>query len=334
MCICLLPGEHILEGLKLGGAEVHIHITACSPGTLVILKQPLIAQGLVSIRLSGFTVEAKGVPIAAVFERCQAVTFSDLTVTVTDVNLPEGAILFRGCLAVTLRNVAVTAKGVRQIFNFQDCTVVTLAACQLVGSENVGTIVSIGAGAERIHLDSNILETVAAKVALIIDRGNANTTLDTNIITGVTSLYGEPGDQLLGREELQSLAEKLKRRPDLLEAEKGVFQAQGNRLTRLVVADAKIQQIRSGGKVTGLYKAFFLTDNVIERPENAFVAEQVSVMSTFFVQTQQSPGERAGVVIGQATTFLGNHAPDRDVQLINVSSSHEEAANLMTIQHF
>jgi hypothetical protein len=166
--------------------------------------------------------------------------------------------------------------------------------------------------------------------ALILLDGDANTTLHANVIAGLVSLYGQPGESRFARNDefFRTLANRIQQGTFQLTVVDGVFQGWGNRLTRFVLGEEVVQRILQPqpNGVERIYRSLLCTDNVLELGENYFLAERLSLASTFF----RAGDERPGVSIGRAATFVGNHDLSGD-PFINVCRTHEQAANLMII---
>lgn len=85
VCICLMPGDHILVGgLSMDGTgnKVQIKIEGCGHGTRIIMqKEPLVALGLVSFMLRDVEVFADQPEAFFRFERCDDITFEGCYLT-------------------------------------------------------------------------------------------------------------------------------------------------------------------------------------------------------------------------------------------------------------
>jgi hypothetical protein len=204
---------------------------------------------------------------------------------------------------------------------------------------------------EEILILLSALRNMSA--ALVLRDGEANTTLHANVITGLTSLYGDPSTDEISYNEnaLSNLTTRILRRDLEPITADGSFQANGNRLTRLVVGAEMIkwiqaiQAIQTGG-TTGpplptpvptlnmrIYRSCLLTDNVIDVGTNYFMAERISLTSTQF----RTGNERSGVSIGLAATFISNdhYRSTSEFAFINACPIRIETPdlNLMEIDH-
>lgn len=207
--------------------------------------------------------------------------------------------------------------------------------------------------ARAIELESpdRILHLLSAlrnlSAALVLQDGEANTTLHANVITGLVSLYGPPGS--LEIEDSDKLLEQLKTRISRRVLEPftadGGFQGNGNRFTRLVLGQEMIEWIRAiqtsdpdnNNNVPELrvkiYRTCLLTDNVFDIGNNYFMAERISLTSTQF----KTGDERSGTSIGLAATFISNahYRSTSEFAFINVCPIRIETPdlNLMEIDH-
>jgi hypothetical protein len=64
LCICLLPGQHQLGGMNLDAKGRNLTISACGPGTVVVMTGPIGFFGLASVYLRGLNIQAQIPPTA------------------------------------------------------------------------------------------------------------------------------------------------------------------------------------------------------------------------------------------------------------------------------
>jgi hypothetical protein len=79
LCICLLPGDHVLGGgLRIKGSVgrpvIHLKIVGCNLGSRLILQEPLTAQLLRSFTLRDVQVKLTRGRTALQFDQCEEVT--------------------------------------------------------------------------------------------------------------------------------------------------------------------------------------------------------------------------------------------------------------------
>ena len=164
--------------------------------------------------------------------------------------------------------------------------------------------------------------------AVTILTARAATILENNDIEGFLSFYGLPAKKSLTVDELKALTERVK---DLkFVPSQNNLQLRNNRLTRVVISQEMIDTIRSfisddKGELQGIFNTALLTDNVIELPDNHFVARGHSLNSTRF-DFGEMRGD-AGFVLGENAVYVGSHAPD-DFRLFSLTQQATEAATL------
>lgn len=164
--------------------------------------------------------------------------------------------------------------------------------------------------------------------AVTILTARAATILENNDIEGFLSFYGLPAGKSLTEDELKALQERVK---DLkFVPSQNNLQLRNSRLTRVVVSQKMIDTIRSfisedKGELRGIFDTALLTDNVIELPDNHFVARGHTLNSTRF-DFGQMRGD-AGFVLGENAVYVGSYAPD-DFSLFSLTQRATEAATL------
>ena len=164
--------------------------------------------------------------------------------------------------------------------------------------------------------------------ALTILTARAATILKNNDIEGFLSFYGLPAEKSLTEDELKALQERVK---DLKFVPlQNNLQLRNNRLTRVVISQEMIETIRSfisddKGELQGIFDTALLTDNIIELPDNHFVARGHSLNSTRFDFGLINAD--AGFVLGENAVYVGSYAPD-DFRLFNLTQQATEAATL------
>jgi hypothetical protein len=156
----------------------------------------------------------------------------------------------------------------------------------------------------------------------------AATILENNDIEGFLNFYGLPAEKSLTGEELSAIRERVKALRFV--PSQNNLQLRNNRLTRVVVSQKMIETIRSfisddKGELQGIFDTALLTDNIIELPDNHFVARGHSLTSTRFDFGQMS-GD-AGFVLGENAVYVGSYAPD-DFCLFSLTQAATEAATL------
>jgi hypothetical protein len=154
-CICLLPGEHRLpEGLQLEG-EIHVSISACSHGVLLILEQPIEAKGIISFKLAGMTI-INLARMALVLDSCREITIADVTMRDGEHDRGDGVIHCAQCGSLTMHGDIIQANNRQMLLHCDGTETVEIHGCQLTGQENVpfGTIIG---NARRIVLAENQL---------------------------------------------------------------------------------------------------------------------------------------------------------------------------------
>ena len=78
VCICLLRGEHLVEGeLAVGADGAAVKISGCGTGTKIILRGPLVVGPLASFILRDLDVEASNVPRPIRISECLQVHFDN-----------------------------------------------------------------------------------------------------------------------------------------------------------------------------------------------------------------------------------------------------------------
>jgi len=344
-CICLLPGDHELpEGLTISNTahgDINVNIHACTPGARIILWDQLFVERALTFTLSGVSIQSSAQHTLH-FRDCGQVTLEHLAMEVKGDNRGN-AITFEKCTVVMLRGVTTTniIFGVQNIVRIEEAAHVIMEDCSLTG-DNASRGVFISDLTERIQLIRNNINFLPpasqekTSLALVIGNGGTHTILDSNVFGGIVSMYGAPSNQLTGK-QVEELAAVITGSKLTFEGAAGVCQVRGNQFTRLVVGSAVIKGLRDG-TVNALYQSLFLTDNVIEEPDNTLVAERLSVVSTMFQKAVKPPGPppgslkpRVGVVVGLAATFVGNQTPVPGAELRNLAPDAKEAANLIGI---
>ena len=166
--------------------------------------------------------------------------------------------------------------------------------------------------------------------AVTILTARAATILENNDIEGFLSFYGLPAKKSLTEDELTDLTELIKELNLKFIPTQNNLQLRNNRLTRVVISQEMIETIRffinhEEGELQGIFDTALLTNNIIELPDNHFVAKGHSLNSTRFDFGQMS-GD-AGFVLGENAVYVGNYAPD-DFRLFNLTQQATEAATL------
>lgn len=178
--------------------------------------------------------------------------------------------------------------------------------------------------------------TLPGKAVVIMDE-DADVIFESNDISGMVSFYGMHDKEELIDVDLQKLEEYIKVGQVKILGSTGRLQAQNNRFTRLLVADNLIKKIKEiieleqpKGELTGIFKQFFLTDNLIETFQNQFITEHLSMMSNLF-EFGDRVARRTAIIAGTAITdtavLVGNQAAN-NVKLQNASRDRQLAANL------
>jgi len=164
--------------------------------------------------------------------------------------------------------------------------------------------------------------------AVTILTARAATILENNDIEGFLSFYGLPAEKSLTDDELEALQERVK---DLkFVPSQNNLQLRNNRLIRVVISQEMIEIIRSfisndKGELRGIFDTALLTDNIIELPDNHFIARGHSLTSTRFDFGLINAD--AGFVLGENAVYVGSYARD-DFRLFSLTQAATEAATL------
>lgn len=161
--------------------------------------------------------------------------------------------------------------------------------------------------------------------ALVLLDASADTTLEDNRIVGTVGLYGDPGRtaQTLTEEELRMAGVK---KGGLVLGNPGRdLRLRGNRLTRIGIGqtvfsdgDKSIRKWLSPNSpfpspdFPPLFRTLFLTDNVVERPGDVWLAHDVRMTTNSFDPINGD----IGWTFGQSAFYTGNSA-ENDFRLFN-----------------
>jgi photosystem II stability/assembly factor-like uncharacterized protein len=102
LCLCLLPGDHVVEGLNLDvGGFLTIH--GCGPGTTIQLSGPASFTAMSYFELAGVTLRPASPAVGLLFTKCQEVVLRNVDARGT-ANFAGTLLQFRAVPEVTLEN--------------------------------------------------------------------------------------------------------------------------------------------------------------------------------------------------------------------------------------
>jgi len=170
----------------------------------------------------------------------------------------------------------------------------------------------------------------APGTAIIIGDGDAEATFEDNHIWGTVSIYGSPSAVPLAEKKLGELLVKL-RETQISFSGSGILQVRGNRLSQMVVGKDVIERLEKvavdrKGKLSGLFRTTFFTDNLFEAANNQLIASNVELTSNAF-----EPISGSGTVVvmaGETAIFVGNRGTGKKLRLLHLTDNSQEAANL------
>ncbi len=168
-------------------------------------------------------------------------------------------------------------------------------------------------------------------VALAILDGNGEVTLENNTFMGVVSLYGVNVSETLMENELKDFASMRKEGQITLSGGNGTLNINNNRIARMVLGKEFLDRVRvllsseGGGILSNLFRASFITNNILEGGRNQWAGLRMNYASNFF----SAFSSNIGINLAEFTVFTGNQVDTNNVLLFNSSKFTEQAGNLM-----
>ena len=202
--------------------------------------------------------------------------------------------------------------------------------------------------AAEVRPDQPLMDEIS-----ILDEDDV-TLLENNQISGSLSLYGPPAtskdlSELLSNSFLKQLEADLQESQIRIRGLMGTLHMRGNSLTTVTVARETLERLHKMGQddnQTGrtLFEVFSrcqFSDNILEGARHVVIGRHLAWTANQFTfsavpsTTTPAPAQRqivAGIVIGEATTYVGNLAARPRTVIRNASRLTENVANIdMTI---
>ncbi len=324
ICICLLPGEHIVKNLTVDTPtktpQFNLHIRGCASSTLLVSSGQMKIIGLASVSFENMLIK---------------------TIECNDEALhASGAIFLEGTESIAVRSCRVEGEGIPLL---------------RIGPTARHIVIS-----NSFLLPTDVSE----RLALVIHQVTEDATLTHNWIRGKLSLgptgvhIGTWPD--LSRQEM-SLAGDLMRR-GLLKLggmSSGTLRMQGNRLTRVLAGDIIIEEIkellktdevtkegpgRPSRPLQKVIKSWFFrqvlfSENIIEEENvalqgnNQVIGESVSINSNWLspARGDDTTGKKLlGWSMADSAFYAGNSGLE-DVQICDLSRISSKAGNTIDI---
>lgn len=191
---------------------------------------------------------------------------------------------------------------------------------------------------ERLFGIRDAAAPLSPQTAIVIEDAEGDVTMENNEVSGVISLYGPPGSTQPTGDHLEKLGPLLRQGEVTFSESSGTLRMLNNTVTRLRIAEEAtkhIIEISEGGgtgQIPGVYSRSFLTNNVIVSGGNLLLGYHLAISSNAFNSLDELRVPMlAGVVVGDAVSYVGNYATNSDIPLDNVSRVSEKAANLELI---
>ncbi len=324
ICICLLPGEHIVKSLTVDSPtaipQFNLHIRGCASSTILISSGQMKIIGLASISFENMLIK---------------------TIECNDEALhASGAIFLEGTESIAFRSCRVEGEGI--------------------------PLLRIGPTARHIVISNSFLlpTDVSKRFALIIHEVTEDATLIHNWIRGKISL-GPTGVHIgtwpdLSLPEMRKAGDLMKR--GLLKLGgpiSGTLRMQGNRLTKVLVGDITVEEIKellATDEVTKagpgrpsrplqkvikswVFRLVLFSENIIEE-ENAalkgfdqIIGESISLNSNWFnpARGDEKAGKKPlGWAMAESAFYAGNSGPEY-LKICDVSWISSKAGNTVQI---
>ncbi len=360
VCICLLPGEHLVENLNvrepMTTPSFHLNVRGCGSSTLLVSRGQMRIIGLASIAFENMVIETRD---------CRD---QDLHAS--------GAIFFEGTEKIAIRScwiegegeplirIGPTARHILLLNNFILPTDVGKRFALIIHQVTEDAMVKnnvirgkFSLGPARVHLGPSSVS--------VADIGKGSSSFQALPSTRSSGSYSWPN---LTPEELARVLDLMKTgRLEFDGPVSGTLRLQGNRLTRIVAGDLVVEEIKGfleneneagkketketkGTKTPGIaqireieswvFRQVFASDNVVEEEnvvlegQNQIVAKNVSLNSNWFNlarnDSEPSDGKRLGWVIADSAFYSGNSGRE-EIQICNISRVSERAGNTVSI---
>ena len=354
VCICLLPGEHIVESLKVSDPtkkpQFHLHVRGCGRCTRLISRGQMRIVGLATISFDNMAIE---------------------TIDSNDQKLhPSGAIFFEGTEKVAIRSCRIEGEGAplirigpttRQILLSNNLILPTDVAQRLAliihqVTEDAMVVNNVirgkfSLGPARVHLGQSPVS--------VADIGKGSSSFQALPSTSSSGSYSWPD---LTSEELAGALDLMKTgRLEFSGPVCGTLRLFGNRLTRILAEDIVVEEVKGllkdennvekgarKGEISSrikkidswVFRQILAADNVVEEEnvvfegQNQIIAKNVSLNSNWFNLARNDPettsGKRLGWVLADAAFYTGNSGRE-EIEICNISRASEKAGNTVSI---
>jgi len=356
ICICLLPGEHLVEDLNvqpMTTPSFHLNVRGCGSSTRLVSRGQMRIIGLASI------------------------AFENMVIVTRDCNDQElhasGAIFFEGTEKIALRScwiegegaplirIGPTARHILLLNNFILPTDVSKRFALIIhqATEDVMVVNNVirgkfSLGPARVHLGPSSVS--------VADIGKGSSSFQALTSKRSSGSYSWPD---LTSEELALVLDMMKTgRLEFGGPVSGTLRLHGNRLTRILAGDLVVEEIKglleneneAGKKETKVtktsgstqikdidswvFRQVFASENVVEEEnvvlegQNQIVAKNVSLNSNWFNlarnDSEPTDGKRLGWVIADSAFYTGNSGRE-EIQICDVSRVSEKAGNTVSI---
>jgi|GEM_PF-733557 len=355
ICICLLPGEHIVNNLNVdkptATPQFNLHIRGCGSSTLLISSGQMKMIGLASISFENMLIK---------------------TIDCNDEALhPSGAIFLEGTENIAVRSCRVEGEGI--------------------------PLLRIGPTARHIVISNSFLlpTDVSERFALVIHQVTEDATLTHNLIRGKLSLgptrvhigshadsqarsvfkigVDASGNNITSGKAIKShtwpdlSCQEMGKANDLMKSGKlklggpisGTLRMQGNRLTKVLVGDIVVEEIKeqiASEKATKegpgrparplrkeikswIFRQVLFSDNIIEEENvaleglNQIIGKSISLNSNWLnpARGDEPNGKKLlGWAMADSAFYTGNSGQE-DVQICDLSRISSKAGNTVEI---
>ena len=324
ICICLLPGEHIVKSLNVdkptATPQFNLHIRGCGSSTLLVSSGQMKIIGLASISFENMLIK---------------------TIESNDEALhASGAIFLEGTESIAVRSCRVEGEGIPLLRIGPTARHIVISNSFLLPTD------------------------VSVRLALVIHEVTKDATLTHNCIRGKLSLgqtgvhLGTWPD--LSPQEMAKAADLMKcGQLKLGGTITGTLRMQGNRLTKVLAGDAVVKEIKElleTDKFTKegpgrpsmplqkvikswVFRQVLFSENIIEEENvalkgfNQIIGESVSLNSNWLMpaSNDDTPGKKLlAWAMAESAFYTGNSGPE-EVQICDISQTGSKAGNTIEI---
>ena len=162
----------------------------------------------------------------------------------------------------------------------------------------------------------------AAGLAVVLQDAYADLVLEGNAIFGEVCLYGTPGGDDIGSEEIGKMQSLLKEGTVTFKPESSFCRVCGNSISNMAIAETSLNLIRTilennSGVISGVYRTMHLEGNVVARDGYQLLGKDITLTGNDFLSLQ----DPIGWIIGESIILTANRI-SRQAQLQAASMTH------------